>query len=48
MQSPALTALAEQLGITLAGGTPQALDTTRRADFDKWGKVIRDAGIKPA
>ena len=48
LQSPALTALAEQLGITLAGGTPQALDTTRRADFDKWGKVIRDAGIKPA
>lgn len=48
LQSPTLTALAEQLGITLAGGTPQALDTTRRADFDKWGKVIRDAGIKPA
>lgn len=48
LQSAALTTLAEQLGITLAGGTPQALDTTRRADFEKWGKVIRDAGIKPA
>lgn len=48
LQSPALNALAEQLGITLADGTPQALDQTRKADFEKWGKVIRDAGIKPA
>ncbi len=48
LQSPALAAQAGQLGITLAGGTPQALDQLRRADFDKWGKVIRDAGIKPA
>lgn len=48
LQSPALLALSQQLGVTLVGGTPQALDQTRRADFDKWGKVIRDAGIKPA
>lgn len=48
LKSPALLALSEQLGITLAGGTAQALDQTRRADFDKWGKVIREAGIKPA
>lgn len=48
LQSPALLALSQQLGVTLAGGTPQALDRTRKADFDKWGKVIREAGIKPA
>ncbi|WP_427984520.1 Bug family tripartite tricarboxylate transporter substrate binding protein [Achromobacter sp.] len=48
LQSPALTTLADQLGITLAGGTPQDLDAVRKADFDKWGKVIREAGIKPA
>lgn len=47
LQSPALTELSRQLGITLAGGSPQALDQTRRADFDKWGAVIREAGIKP-
>jgi tripartite-type tricarboxylate transporter receptor subunit TctC len=47
LQSPALVSLAQQLGITLAGGTPQDLDRVRRADFDKWGKVIRDAGIGP-
>ncbi|MNR45230.1 Tripartite tricarboxylate transporter family receptor [compost metagenome] len=48
LQSPPLLALAEQLGITLAGVTPQALDQIRKTDFQKWGKVIRDAGIKPA
>lgn len=48
LQTPALQELSRQLGITLAGGTPQALDQTRKADFDKWGKVIREAGIKPA
>lgn len=48
LQSPALVELAGQLGIALAGGTPQALDQIRKADFDKWGKVIREAGIKPA
>lgn len=37
--------MAQKLGITLAGGTPDALDKLRRADFEKWGKVIRDAGI---
>lgn len=47
LQSPALTELAQQLGITLVGGTPQALDQTRKADFQKWGKVIRDSGIQP-
>ena len=29
-------------------GALRALDPTRKADFDKWGKVIREAGIKPA
>lgn len=37
--------MAESLGITLAGGTPEDLDRLRRADFEKWGKVIREAGI---
>lgn len=48
LQTPALTELAQQLGVTLKGGSPQALDQLRRADFDKWGKLIRDAGITGA
>ncbi|WP_409079835.1 Bug family tripartite tricarboxylate transporter substrate binding protein [Pusillimonas sp. SM2304] len=46
LQTPDLTALADKLGITLVGGTPQALDERRRADFSKWGKLIREAGIQ--
>ncbi len=48
LQSPSLQALAQQLGIGLAGGPPEQLDRVRRADFDKWGALIRNAGIKPA
>ena len=45
LQTPALTELADKLGITLVGGSPEALDKMRRADYVKWGRVIRDAGI---
>jgi tripartite-type tricarboxylate transporter receptor subunit TctC len=30
-----------------APGTPQQLATYHRADFEKWGKVVKAAGIKP-
>jgi tripartite-type tricarboxylate transporter receptor subunit TctC len=29
------------------GGTPQQLATYHRADFEKWAKVVKAAGIKP-
>ncbi len=29
-----------------AGGTPAQLAAYHKADFEKWGKVIRGAGIK--
>ncbi|GAB3087140.1 Bug family tripartite tricarboxylate transporter substrate binding protein [Bordetella muralis] len=45
LQTPALTELADKLGITLVGGSPDALDKMRRADYVKWGQVIRDASI---
>lgn len=46
LKTPALKTLSDKLGITLVGGSPQQLDEMRRADFAKWGKVIRDAQIK--
>lgn len=46
LKSPSVVDLAGKLGITLMGGTPQALDALRRADYEKWGRLIRDAGIK--
>jgi tripartite-type tricarboxylate transporter receptor subunit TctC len=29
------------------GGTPAELAAFMKADYDKWGKVVRDAGIRP-
>ncbi|GAB1576605.1 Bug family tripartite tricarboxylate transporter substrate binding protein [Bordetella petrii] len=46
LQTPSLQELSSKLGITLVGGSPRQLDEMRRADFVRWGKVIRAAGIK--
>jgi tripartite-type tricarboxylate transporter receptor subunit TctC len=35
-----------QLGVDTAGGTPDALGALIKADIAKWGKVIKEAGIK--
>lgn len=35
-----------KLGATPGGGTPQAFDEFIRSETDKWGKVIRAAGIQ--
>jgi tripartite-type tricarboxylate transporter receptor subunit TctC len=35
------------LGIRLLGSTPQEFNQHIRAEMDKWGAVIRNAGIKP-
>jgi tripartite-type tricarboxylate transporter receptor subunit TctC len=36
----------EKLGSTPIGSTPQAFDAKIRADYDKWGPIIKAAGIK--
>jgi tripartite-type tricarboxylate transporter receptor subunit TctC len=33
-------------GAVPVGGTPEALDKFMRAEYDKWGRVVRDHGIK--
>ena len=47
LKDPELVAMADKLGVTLVGSTPQQLAETQKADLAKWGKVIREAGIKP-
>ena len=32
--------------VVAAGGTPEEFAALIRADYDKWGKVIKDANIK--
>ncbi|MDB5806613.1 MAG: tripartite tricarboxylate transporter substrate binding protein [Betaproteobacteria bacterium] len=34
-------------GVELSGGTPADLTTYLRADYNRWGQVIKTAGIKP-
>ena len=46
LKDPALIALADKLGVTLVGGTPQQLGDLQKADSAKWAKVIKDGGIK--
>jgi tripartite-type tricarboxylate transporter receptor subunit TctC len=34
-------------GIQIQGGTPEAFATVIQSEIDKWGKVVKDAGIQP-
>ena len=43
---PAIVELADKLGVTLVGGTPQHLAKVQEADSVTWAKVIRDGRIK--
>jgi len=43
---PALIARFQELGAEPMGGTPEQAAAYIRAEQEKWGKVIRDAGIK--
>jgi tripartite-type tricarboxylate transporter receptor subunit TctC len=33
-------------GAVPVGGTPEALGAFMRAEYDKWGRVVREHGIK--
>ena len=46
LKDPGVAALAEKLGITLVGGTPQQLGNLQKADSAKWAQVIREGNIK--
>lgn len=46
LKDPAVVALADKLGVTLVGGTPQQLAELQKADSAKWAKVIKDGNIK--
>ena len=45
LKDPAIVELADKLGVTLVGGTPEQLARQQESDSAKWGKVIRDAHI---
>jgi tripartite-type tricarboxylate transporter receptor subunit TctC len=46
LKEPELVAMADKLGVTLVGSTPQQLADTQKADLAKWARVIQDANVK--
>jgi hypothetical protein len=38
--------MADKLGVSLVGSSPQQLADTQKTDLAKWARVIMDAGIK--
>ena len=47
LKQPTIIKRLAELGALPGGGTPARLAQFQRAEQDKWGKVIRDAHIKP-
>jgi tripartite-type tricarboxylate transporter receptor subunit TctC len=47
LNDPAVHDKLVKTGATPVGGTPEALGTFMRAQYDKWGRIIKDNGIKP-
>jgi len=45
LTDPATKERLEQLGVGVIGSTPAELAATLKSEMDKWGPVIRDAGI---
>jgi tripartite-type tricarboxylate transporter receptor subunit TctC len=46
LAEPAVKARLEQLGYTVTGSTPEGLASHLQAEIDKWGPVIKAAGIR--
>jgi tripartite-type tricarboxylate transporter receptor subunit TctC len=46
LNTPAVKDRLAKLGATPIGSTPQQFDAKIHADYDKWGPIIKAAGIK--
>jgi len=47
MQTPTVRAVAEQSGMETALSTPQEMDRFQVAEYERWGRIIKEAGIQP-
>ena len=47
LNDPAVHDKLAKTGATPVGGTPEALGTFMKAQYDKWGRIIKDNDIKP-
>ena len=46
LHDPSIAASLENLGVVVVAGSPDELAQRQREDFERWGKVIRSAGIR--
>jgi len=46
LSDPTTKARLEQLGVTVVGSTPEGLRAHLKSEMDKWGAIIKEAGIK--
>ena len=47
IRTPEMTTRLVQIGSDLIGGPPEAFRSFIQSEAQKWGRVIRDANIKP-
>ena len=47
LNDPAVHDKLVKTGATPVGGTPEALGTFMKAQYDKWGRIIKENDIKP-
>jgi tripartite-type tricarboxylate transporter receptor subunit TctC len=47
LQDPAVKKVLETDGMIASGGAPKVFDDRIRKDYDKWVKVVKEAGLKP-
>jgi tripartite-type tricarboxylate transporter receptor subunit TctC len=45
LADPVTKSRLEQLGVTVVGSTPEELGQLLKSEMDKWGPIIKDAGI---
>jgi tripartite-type tricarboxylate transporter receptor subunit TctC len=46
LSDPTIKERLEQLGVTVVGSTPEGLRAHLKSEMDKWGIIIKEAGIK--
>ena len=46
LADPAIKSRLEQLGVVIVGSSPEELGAHLKREMDKWGVIIKEAGIK--
>jgi tripartite-type tricarboxylate transporter receptor subunit TctC len=47
LKDPGISARLKNLGVEIKGSTPEELGVAMKKEYDRWGPVIRAAGLTP-